>query len=91
MQPAMGDGASFVSCLISQIEDILCKHFDRVVGKDNRVSFEGLKLQIPQDRVRMHYVKVKVRVLRYADGDLAVFDGPRLLARFAADGQPFTE
>jgi len=41
--------------------------------------------------VRMHYVKVKVRVLRYPEGDLAVFHGPRLLARFTADGLPFVE
>jgi len=91
MQPTMEEGTSFVPCIASQIEDILCEHFDRVVGKDNCVSFEGLKLQIPQDRVRMHYVKVKVRVLRYPEGDLAVFHGPRLLARFTADGQPFGE
>jgi len=91
MQPAMEEGTSFVPCIASQIENILCEHFDRVVGKDNCVSFEGLKLQIPQDRVRMHYVKVKVRVLRYPEGDLAVFHGPRLLARFTADGQPFGE
>jgi len=55
------------------------------------VSFEGITLQIPQDRVRMHYAKVKVRVLRYPDGDLAVFHGPRLLARFGTDGQPLVQ
>jgi len=80
MQPAMEEGTSFVPCDARQIEDILCEHFDRVVGKDNCVSFEGIKLQIPQDRV-----------LRYPEGDLAVFHGPRLLARFTADGQPFGE
>jgi len=55
------------------------------------VTFEELKLQIPQDRVRMHDVKVKVRVQRYPDGDLAVLHGPRLLARFGADGQPLIQ
>ncbi|NMH17583.1 hypothetical protein GV368_10950, partial [Tepidiphilus sp. B18-69] len=59
----------------------------RVVGKDNCVAFEGLKLQIPPDRYRMHYVKVKVRVHRYLDGRLAIFHGPRRLARYTADGQ----
>jgi len=80
-----------VPCIASQIDNILCEHHERVVGKDNCVSFERLKLQIPQDRVRMHYVKVKVRVLRYPDGTLAVMHGPRLLARYAADGQPLVE
>ncbi|WP_176697472.1 hypothetical protein [Burkholderia sp. CCA53] len=35
----------------------------------------------------MHYVKVKVRVHRYLDGRLAIFHGPRRLARYTADGQ----
>jgi len=91
MRPAMEEGSSFVPCIVSQIDDILCEHFERVVGKDNCVSFEGLKLQIPQDRIRMHYVKVKVRVLRYIDGTLAVAHGPRILARYTADGQPLAE
>jgi hypothetical protein len=65
---------------------VLCEQFERTVGKDNCVSFEGLKLQIPADRVRHHYVKVKVRVLRHLDGRLAVFHGPRLLARYGPDG-----
>jgi len=68
MVPAMEQGPSFVPCVAGQIENILCEHFDRVVGKDNCVSFEGFKLQIPQDRVRMHCVKVKVRVLRALPG-----------------------
>ena len=59
----------------------------RVVGKDNCVSFEGLKLQIPEDRVRLHYVKVNVQVHRYPDQRLAIFRGPRLLARYEADGR----
>jgi len=32
-------------------------------------------------------MKVKVRVHRYPDGNLAVFHGPRCLARYDAQGQ----
>ncbi|MEO1767026.1 hypothetical protein [Thiobacter aerophilum] len=46
-----------------------------------------MKLQIPADRHRMHYVKVKVRVHRYLDGKVALFHGPRCLARYDAQGQ----
>ncbi|MCX7626807.1 MAG: hypothetical protein N2Z69_00075, partial [Methylophilaceae bacterium] len=53
----------------------------------NCVAPEGLRLQIPQDRHRLHDVKVKVRVHRYVDGRLAIFHGPRCLARCDADGQ----
>jgi hypothetical protein len=43
---------------------------------------------IPADRHRHHYVKARVRVHEYPDGGLAVFHGPRCLARYSADGAP---
>jgi hypothetical protein len=68
------------------LTDILCEQFERTVGKDNCVRFEGLTLQIPSDRHRCHYVKAKVHVHRYQDGTLAVFHGPRKLASYDAQG-----
>jgi len=58
MQQAMEEGAGFVACIASRIEDTLREQ--RVPGKDNCVSFERVKLQTPQDRVRMHHVKIKI-------------------------------
>jgi hypothetical protein len=87
MQPAMEEGSAFVGYPGGDIDDILCEHHQRVVGNDNCVSFEGLKLQIPQDRGRLHYVKAQIRVHRYPDRRLAIFHGPRLLARYEADGR----
>jgi hypothetical protein len=72
----------------SGLADILCEHHERTVGNDNCVSFETLKLQIPADATRAHYVKRRVRVHRYVDGTLAVFYGPRLLARYDVRGVP---
>ena len=80
------DGSAFVTYLGGNLNDILCEQFERTVGKDNCVRFEGLTLQIPNDRHRCHYVKVKVRVHRYQDGTLAVFHGPRQLATYDAQG-----
>ena len=57
-----------------------------MVGNDNTVRYQGLSLQIPAQRHRHHFVKVKVRVHDYADGRLAVFHGPRCLAHYAPDG-----
>jgi hypothetical protein len=87
MQPPMEEGSAFISWIGGPLEDILCERFERQVGADNCVSFEGLKLQIPADRYRCHYVKVKVSVLRRIDGSLAVCHGPRLLAEYASNGQ----
>lgn len=88
MQPAMEAGSAFVAWIGGDLDDILCEQFERTVGNDNCVHFEGLVLQIPADRHRCHYVKVKVRVLRYPNGALAVCHGPRKLASYDAHGEP---
>lgn len=58
-QPAMEEGSAFVPWLGGALDDILCEQFERTVGHDNCVRFEGLALQIPADRYRCHYVKPK--------------------------------
>jgi len=55
------------------------------------VAFAGLKLQIPADQVRHHYVKTRVRVHRYVDGTLALFHGPRRLDLYDSDGVSLTQ
>ncbi len=72
------------------LDDILCEQFERVVGKDNCVQFENLMLQIPPDRHRHHYMKVKVKVLGHTDGTLSIKHGPRRLARYDTLGQVLT-
>ena len=44
--------------------------------------------KISQRTVEALYVKARVRVHEYPDGTIAVFHGPRCLARYHADGQP---
>lgn len=68
------------------LADILCVQQHRVVARDNTVSYEGRCLQLPQSPARPHYVKANVRVHEYPDGTLAVFHGPRRLARYSAEG-----
>ena len=68
------------------LEDILCVQEERQVSNDNTVRYKGRVLQIPADRHRRHYVKAHVRVHEYPDGTLAVFHGPRRLARYSASG-----
>lgn len=91
MQPAMEEGSAFISYPGQDLDDILCEQHSRTVGNDNCVCFEGLTLQIPQDSARLHYVKVKVRVHRYADGKLSIFHGPRKLATFNSEGELYKQ
>lgn len=77
----------FVPWAGTPIEDILCEQYERTVGNNNCVKFNGLTLQIPQDQYRYHYVRVKVRVHRYPNGNLAIFHGHRKLATYNSQGK----
>jgi len=79
-------GSAFIAYTGATLADILCVQEERTVGNDNTVRYKGLILQIPPDRHRHHYVKAKVRVHEYPAGGLAVFHGPRCLARYDALG-----
>ena len=79
-------GTAFIPYAGRPLEDILCVQEDRQVGRDNCVPWKGRSLQIPAQHHRHHYVQAIVRVHEYPDGHLAVFDGPRILARHHANG-----
>ena len=87
--PELEDSAFVPLARPGQVDDILCLHAERVVGRDNTVRYARRVLQLPATPDRPHYVKAAVRVHEYPDGTLAVFHGPRCLARYRADGEPF--
>jgi transposase len=85
--PAVADSAFVTVRDADGLADILCVEEERIVARDNTVAYAGLRLQLPESRARAHYVKARVKVHQYPDGALAVFHGPRLLARYDAAGQ----
>jgi transposase len=78
---------AFVPVAEAQWRDILCAHEERVVAPDNTVAWNGRRLQIPPHPARAHFVRAKVRVHHYPDGEIAVFHGPRLLVRWRPNDQ----
>jgi transposase len=84
------DGSAYIAYVGAALEDTLCLQEDRQVGRDNCVSWQGKSLQIPQQTHRHHYVRATVRVHQYPDGTLALFDGPRCLARYDRDAKLIT-
>ncbi len=65
----------------------MCEFRGYVVAKfHNTVTRLGLRLQLPPSPLRAHYVKALVKLREYADGTLALFHGPRLIARYTEDG-----
>jgi len=77
----------FVPWAGTALQDILCEQYDRTVGNDNCVKFEGLRLQIPPDQYRCHYVRIAVKRSSFPDGGLAIFHGPRKLAVYDPNGK----
>jgi transposase len=75
-------GSAFVPADQAQWRDVLCVQEERTVAPDNTVAWKGRRLQIPKHPARAHFVRAKVRVHAYADGELAIFHGPRCLARW---------
>ncbi|WP_172628393.1 ISNCY family transposase [Bradyrhizobium ivorense] len=67
--------------------EALCVIEERTVANDNTVAWKGRRLQLPESRLRPHFVRALVRVHEYPDGTVSVFLGPHRLARFSANGQ----
>lgn len=80
------EGSAFVMDATGAWREILCIQEERTVGNDNTVKWQSLSLQLPPSRLRPHFVKAKVRVHAYPDGQLAVFWGPHRLADYEPDG-----
>jgi transposase len=79
-------GVAFVAIEGVDLGEILCVQEERCVGNDNCVTFNKLKLQIPESPLRAHFVKAKVKVRQYQDGTHAVFHGQRCLGRYDDKG-----
>ena len=79
------EGTAFVP-FVGDLTNILCVQDERVVSRDNTVRWQGLTLQIPEQKHRRHFVKAVVKVHAYPDGTLALFHGPRLLAAYQSNG-----
>ncbi len=90
-QSAPEEGSAFVPWVGGNLDDTLCEQYERTVSADNCVRFETLILQIPADRHRCHYIKVKVRVHRYVSDHLALFHGPRKLADYDEKGKVISQ
>ena len=65
-------------------DEIFCFKYERTVGKDSVVRFDGHRLQIMPTNGRLSYVRANVEVHERMDGSLAVYyKGQCLLTRSA--------
>jgi len=87
VKPKIEDKTAYIPWVGLDLKEILCHQEERVVSKDNTVSYHNLSLQIPKDDMRYHYVKTTVKVHQHYDGNLAIFFGNRLLGRYDPQGK----
>jgi transposase len=85
--PPADPRSAFTPDRVGAWREALCVQEERVVGNDNTVRYHRLMLQLPPSPLRPHFVKARVRVHHYPDDTLAVFHGPRCLARYTSQGQ----
>jgi transposase len=69
------------------LKEILCWQEERIVQRDNTVSYKGKCLQIGKDDLRHHYVKTPVQVREYLDGTLSLYYGPRCIGQYTKQGE----
>ena len=90
-QPPAQDGCAYVPLRGFDVDEILSECHERTVSNDNCVSYKQLKLQIPADPHRYHYIRAKVQVRVSCEGTLSIYHGPRHLADYDSSGQRMPE
>jgi transposase len=80
--------SAFVPVGRHDLEQILCHEEERVVARDNTVSFDGRVLQIDKQRGRRSCAGLRVLVRRHLDRTHSLWWGPRRLGRYSATGRP---
>jgi hypothetical protein len=70
------------------LDQLLAEDGERLVGRDNVVSFEGVALQLAKQPGRRSCTGLRVLVRRHLTGEHTVWRGPQCLGRFDATGRP---
>jgi hypothetical protein len=70
------------------LDELLAEEGERLVGRDNVVSFEGLALQLAKQPGRRSCTGLRVLVRRHLTGEHTVWRGPQCLGRYDAHGRP---
>jgi hypothetical protein len=69
------------------LDQVLCHQNERVVGEDNVVSFDGVKLQLGKQPGRRSCAGMTVVARRHVDGTHTVWRGSQLLGRYDRCGR----
>jgi transposase len=84
--PAREQGTAFMPCRRTDLDLIFALQHERVVGRDNTVSFGNRTLQIEQQRWRSTLAGCRVTVYEHLNTTLSLGYGPHIVGRYTAEG-----
>jgi hypothetical protein len=84
--PASAEGTAFVPCGRTDLDRVFCLQHERVVARDNTVSFARLTLQIERQQWRATLSGCRVRVYEHLDGSLSLGYGAHEVGRYNSEG-----
>jgi transposase len=79
-------GSAFLPCRRKDLDLIFALQFERMVNRDNTVSFQNLTLGLERVGWRATLAGCQVTVHQHLDGKLSLTHGPHLLGRYTAEG-----
>ena len=83
---ASEEGAAFVPCTRADLDRVFCLQHERVVARDNTVSFARLSLQIERQRWRGTLAGCRVTVYEHLDATLSLGFGAHVVGRYTSQG-----
>ena len=87
-RPPTDPASAFVPLGDVDLDQLLAEDGERLVGRDNVVSFEGVSLQVAKQPGRRSCAGLRVTVRRHLTGEHTVWRGPQCLGRYDAQGRP---
>lgn len=84
--PSRESGTAFVPYFGEDLDKIWSNQHERIVGNDNTVSFQKLRLQIPQQTFRFSLARCRVLVCQHLDTTISLYYGPHRLGNYDAEG-----
>ena len=86
-RPPAEPEAAFMPLGPVDLAQIFCEEEPRVVGQDNVLSFDSVRLQLAKQPGRPTCAGLRVLVRRHLDGYFTVWRGPQCLGRYTATAQ----
>ena len=84
-------GTAFVRCHRTDLNLVFSLQHERVVARDNTVSFGNRTLQIERQKWRSTLAGCRVMVYEHLDATLSLGYGPHIVGRYTEEGLPLTQ